>query len=110
MYMMPSRYEPCGLNQMYSLNYGTVPIVRKTGGLADTVNDYHEFNQQGNGFSFGDFTPHALYTSIQRALTLFYQKDEWMKVVERGMTEDFSWQKSARKYIEVYKKAKSKRG
>jgi len=110
MYMMPSRYEPCGLNQMYSLNYGTVPIVRKSGGLADTVNDYHEFNQQGNGFSFGDFTPYALYTSIQRALTLFYQKAEWMKVVERGMTEDFSWQKSARKYIEVYKKAKSKRG
>ncbi len=110
MYMMPSRYEPCGLNQMYSLNYGTVPIVRKTGGLADTVNDYHEFHQQGNGFSFGDFTPYALYTSIQRALTLFYQKEEWMRVVERGMTEDFSWQKSARRYIEVYKKAKSKRG
>jgi starch synthase len=110
MYLMPSRYEPCGLNQMYSLNYGTVPIVRKTGGLVDTVNDYYEFNQQGNGFSFRDFTPYALYTSIQRALTLFYQKEEWMKVVERGMMEDFSWRKSARKYIEVYKKAKSKRG
>jgi starch synthase len=110
MYLMPSRYEPCGLNQMYSLNYGTVPIVRKTGGLADTVRDYHEHDQQGNGFSFWDYTPYALFTSIQRAVALFYQKNEWMEVVKRGMSEDFSWQKSARKYIEVYKKAKSKRG
>jgi len=110
MYLMPSSYEPCGLNQMYSLAYGTVPIVRKTGGLADTVRDYHEYNQQGNGFSFWDYTPYALFTSIQRALALFYQKDAWLEVVQRGMSEDFSWQKSARKYIEVYKKAKSKRG
>ncbi len=110
MYLMPSRYEPCGLNQMYSLNYGTVPIVRKTGGLADTVNDYHESNEQGNGFSFWDFTPYALFTSIYRAAALFPQKDVWMELVKRGMTEDFSWQKSARKYMEVYKKAKNKRG
>jgi len=110
MYLMPSSYEPCGLNQMYSLNYGTVPIVRKTGGLADTVRDYHEHTQQGNGFSFWDYTPYALFTSIQRALALFYQKDAWLEVVERGMSEDFSWQHSARKYLEVYKKAKSKRG
>jgi starch synthase len=110
MYLMPSRYEPCGLNQMYSLNYGTVPIVRKTGGLADTVRDYHEFDQQGNGFSFWDFTPYALYTSVHRALELFHQKDVWMEIVKRGMSEDFSWQQSARKYMEVYRRAKSKRG
>lgn len=110
MYLMPSRYEPCGLNQMYSLNYGTVPIVRKTGGLADTVRDYHEHNEAGNGFSFWDYTPYALFTSIQRALALFYQKEGWLEVVKRGMSEDFSWQKSARKYMEVYQKAKSKQG
>ena len=110
MYLMPSRYEPCGLNQMYSLTYGTVPIVRKTGGLADTVRDYHESEQQGNGFSFWDYTPYALFTSVQRALALFYQKAAWMEVVKRGMEEDFSWQHSARQYIEVYKRAKSKRG
>jgi starch synthase len=110
MYLMPSRYEPCGLNQMYSLNYGTVPIVRKTGGLADTVHDYHESEQQGNGFSFWDYTPYALFTSVQRALALYYQKAAWREVVQRGMEEDFSWQHSARQYIEVYKRAKSKRG
>ncbi len=110
MYLMPSRYEPCGLNQMYSLNYGTVPIVRRTGGLADTVRDYHEFNGQGNGFSFWDFTPYALYTSVYRALELFHQKNIWLEIVKRGMSEDFSWQKSARKYMEVYRRAKSKRG
>ncbi len=109
MYLMPSRYEPCGLNQMYSLNYGTVPIVRKTGGLADTVRDYYEFNKQGNGFSFWDFTPYALFTSINRALELFHQKGVWMEIVKRGMSEDFSWQHSARKYLEVYRRAKSKR-
>ncbi len=110
MYLMPSRYEPCGLNQMYSLNYGTVPIVRKTGGLADTVRDYHEFNGEGNGFSFWDFTPYALYTSVYRALELFHEKNIWMEIVKRGMSEDFSWQRSARKYMEVYHRAKSKRG
>ncbi len=110
MYLMPSRYEPCGLNQMYSLNYGTVPIVRKTGGLADTVKDYHEFDQQSNGFSFLDFTPYALYTSVYRAVELFHQKDVWMEIVKRGMAEDFSWQHSARRYLEVYRRAKSKRG
>jgi starch synthase len=110
MYLMPSRYEPCGLNQMYSLNYGTVPIVRKTGGLADTVRDYHEYNGQGNGFSFWDFTPYALYTSVFRAAALFQQKALWMELVKRGMSEDFSWQKSARKYLEVYRRAKIKRG
>jgi len=103
--LMPSRYEPCGLNQMYSLNYGTVPVVRKTGGLADTVFDYHEFNMEGNGFSFKDFDPYALYTTLRRALDIFYIKDEWMKIVERGMKADFSWDASAKKYAGLYKKA-----
>ncbi len=110
MFLMPSRYEPCGLNQMYSLNYGTVPIVRKTGGLADTVHDYHEYNGEGNGFSFYDFTPYALWSTIERALTMFHQKDAWLEIVRRGMAEDFSWKVSAQKYLEVYKRAKMRRG
>ena len=101
-FLMPSRYEPCGLNQMYSLRYGTVPVVRKTGGLADTVQDYHEHNQQGNGFSFYDFTPYALYTSILRAVNLFHDADAWQRVQRRGMEGDFSWQASAEQYLQVY--------
>ena len=106
MFLMPSLYEPCGLNQMYSLNYGTVPIVRKTGGLADTVNDYHKYNEKGNGFSFNDFTPFALYMTIERALAMFKKKQIWMKIMERGMKEDFSWDSSAKRYIELYELAK----
>jgi len=109
MFLMPSRYEPCGLNQMYSLNYGTVPIVRRTGGLADTVHDYHEFNGEGNGFSFFDFTPYALWTSIERALEFFHQKNIWREIIQRGMSADFSWEASAKKYLEVYTRAKMRR-
>ena len=86
---MPSHYEPCGLNQMYSLNYGTVPIVRKTGGLADTVKDYHEFDEMGNGFSFKDYTSYALYSTIERALNIFKEKKLWKEIMQRGMKEDF---------------------
>ncbi len=110
MFIMPSRYEPCGLNQMYCLNYGTVPIVRRTGGLADTVQDYYEFHGEGNGFSFYDFTAHALWTSMQRALNLFPQTEVWQKIMRRGMRADFSWNHSARQYLEVYQRAQSKRG
>lgn len=109
MFIMPSRYEPCGLNQMYSLKYGTVPIVRKTGGLADTVHDYHEFHSQGNGFSFVDFTPFALFTSISRALTIFRDKPKWREIQKRGMTADFSWDASARRYMDIYKWAIDRR-
>ena len=110
MYLMPSRYEPCGLNQMYSLNYGTVPIVRKTGGLADTVMDYHEFDGQGNGFSFQDYTSYALGTSVQRAVSLYHNKGEWMRIVGRGMKADFSWRHSAGQYVQAYKRAQAMRG
>lgn len=108
-FLMPSRYEPCGLNQMYSLNYGTVPIVRKTGGLADTVKDYHEFNETGNGFSFKDYTPQALYSTMLRALTMYEDKKVWKQIQLRGMKEDFSWKHSADLYIELYGKAIAKR-
>ncbi|HEX9652468.1 MAG TPA: glycosyltransferase, partial [bacterium] len=108
MFLMPSRYEPCGLNQMFSLNYGTVPIVRKTGGLADTVKDYHEYYQRGNGFSFSNFSGEALYLTVRRALDLFRDKKIWRSMMRRGMREDFSWSASAKRYIELYEKAKER--
>ncbi len=100
--LMPSRYEPCGLNQMYALKYGTVPIVRKTGGLADTVLDNDEFSGTGNGFTFEIFSSEALLDAIGRAYELYKDKNEWDKVMRRGMREDFSWNRSAIKYIEIY--------
>jgi starch synthase len=114
MFLMPSRYEPCGLNQIYSLKYGTVPIVRKTGGLADTVKDWdeekHHGFDHGNGFSFYDYTSFALYSSVERAVNVFRHKDIWKKIQLNGMNLDFSWEKSAEKYMELYKMAKEKRG
>jgi starch synthase len=114
MFLMPSRYEPCGLNQMYSLRYGTVPIVRKTGGLADTVQDWHEFEAQGmeigNGFSFNDASGYALSTSVARALSLFKNKQLWHKIQMNGMKRDFSWNASARKYVTLYERAMKMRG
>ncbi|MBT8401910.1 MAG: glycogen synthase GlgA [Rhodothermia bacterium] len=109
MFIMPSRYEPCGLNQMYSLRYGTVPIVRKTGGLADTVHDFHEFHTKGNGFSFVDFSPFALYTTISRAINLFRKTESWRSVQERGMSQDFSWDASAQRYLDLYEWAIERR-
>ncbi len=106
MFLMPSRYEPCGLNQMYSLNYGTIPIVRHTGGLADTVVDYSTDPQRGTGFSFYDYHPEALLDAIRRALALYHEPEKWRQVMLRGMSADFSWKKSARKYVELYHTAK----
>lgn len=103
MFLMPSHYEPCGLNQMYSLNYGTIPIVRKTGGLADTVKDYHEFDEKGNGFSFEESSPSALYSAIERAVFMFKEKKIWKQIMQRGMKEDFSWKHSADEYIKLYR-------
>ena len=105
MFVMPSRFEPCGLNQMYSLLYGTVPIVRKTGGLADTVIDADQFPERGNGFVFEEYKPEALFGAIQRALNAFADKERWRSIMLRGMKEDFSWERSARKYLELYDKA-----
>ena len=103
MFLMPSKYEPCGLNQMYSLNYGTIPIVRKTGGLADTVRDYDDYQENANGFSFDDFDSLELFLTLMRAKKLYRNKGEWNKLMLRGMGEDFSWDKSAEKYFQVYK-------
>ncbi|NUN69493.1 MAG: glycogen synthase [Bacteroidetes bacterium] len=109
MFLMPSRYEPCGLNQMYSLRYGTVPIVRKTGGLADTVHDWHEYQylgkDGGNGFSFNDANGAALLATVKRAIDSFHLPDEWAAIQRNGMREDCSWQHSAGEYIRLYERA-----
>ncbi len=112
-FLMPSRFEPCGLNQMYSLRYGTVPVVRKTGGLADTVQDWNEFLEHGKeigtGYSFVEYSSIALLLSVQRAIHDFHLKDVWKKIQLNGMKKDFSWQKSAEKYIQIYNHAIRKR-
>ena len=100
MFLMPSRFEPCGLNQMYSLRYGTVPIVRATGGLADTVQDASE--PDGNGIRFTDYTPAALVEAVKRALELFRNPKRWKQLQQAGMRRDFSWDASAREYVKVY--------
>jgi len=114
MFLMPSLYEPCGLNQIYSLKYGTVPIVKKTGGLADTVHDWDELNcfglDSGNGFTFNDHLGIALSTSVKRALDNFHIKKNWKKIQQNGMSKDYSWIHSALQYVELYKLAKNKRG
>ena len=102
MFVMPSRYEPCGLNQMYSLTYGTVPIVRATGGLADTVEDFHEYHGEGNGFSFYDYQGYALHDAIERALGVFQDQAAWRALMRRGMQQDFSWRRSAERYLDLY--------
>jgi len=103
MFLMPSRFEPCGLNQMYSLRYGTVPIVRSTGGLADTVK--HVSEPDGNGFKFSGYAPADLVSTVRQAVELFRNRVEWGKIQQNGMKLDFSWDASAREYVKVYEGA-----
>ncbi len=106
MFLMPSKYEPCGLNQIYSLKYGTVPIVRKTGGLADTVRDWDFYKdlglEIGNGFVFDDYSPYSMISTILRAIEKFSNKKLWRQIQLNGMKEDFSWTLSAQKYFNLY--------
>lgn len=102
-FLMPSLFEPCGLSQLMSLRYGTVPIVRETGGLKDTVEPYNEFESTGTGFSFTNYSSDELLTTIYYAERIFYDKKrEWNKIVDRAMAADFSWNVSAGKYQEMY--------
>ncbi len=110
MFLMPSRFEPCGLGQIISLRYGTIPIVRATGGLAETIIDYNADTKRGNGFSFSNFSSDEMLDAIDRAITVYKEKpDEWDKLVVRAMKSDFSWNKSATKYVEMYIDAVNKR-
>ncbi len=103
-FLMPSRYEPCGLNQIYSLKYGTVPVVRKTGGLADTVRLYDWKTQKGTGFVFEHYTPDSLFWALEYAVTTFANKKAWRKIQIEGMKEDFSWDKQVKEYVRLYQK------
>jgi len=108
MFMIPSRYEPCGLTQMISLRYGTVPLGRKTGGLADTIVDYDADRRNSNGFLFKNYTPAEFENTIYRAIEVYNDKREWQALQKRGMECDFSWKASAEKYVELYRLAKGK--
>jgi len=105
MFLMPSRFEPCGLGQMIAMRYGSVPIVRETGGLADTVEDFDPRTGEGNGFVFRAYDRWALFAAIVRALENYKYKETWRRLQVRGMSADFSWERSARKYIELYRRA-----
>jgi starch synthase len=103
MFLMPSWYEPCGLNQMYSLRYGTVPVVRGTGGLADTVIDIDAAPDRGTGFTFRDYTADGLVWAVDRAIAAFHDTGRWRTIQRNGMKQDFSWDVSAREYVKVYR-------
>jgi starch synthase len=104
MFLMPSRYEPCGLNQMYSLRYGTVPVVRATGGLADSVQHFDASNGTGTGVVFHDFDANGLIWALNTALDLYANKHAWRQVVFNGMQKDYSWNEQGKIYIDRFKK------
>lgn len=101
-FVMPSRYEPCGLGQMIAMRYGTIPVARKTGGLADTIEDYNPLINIGTGFLFEELSLDAMLCSIRLAISAFSCKDRWIGLIKRAMEKDFSWKRSAMEYIELY--------
>jgi starch synthase len=109
-FLMPSRYEPCGLGQLIALRYGAVPVVRRTGGLADTVSEFDPARRTGTGFLFDAFSAEALLEAVHRAAVTYHQPQPWKALVRNGMAEDFSWDASAREYVTLYRKALKARG
>jgi starch synthase len=107
-FLMPSRFEPCGLNQMYSMRYGTVPVVRATGGLRDTVRDYNADAETGTGFTFRPYTAPALLEAMGRAHAAFANSNQWRRLQRAGMEQDFSWDRSAREYVKLYESARGR--
>jgi starch synthase len=105
MFLMPSLYEPCGLTQMFSLKYGTIPIVRATGGLQDTVIDPNEAHSPGTGFKFDRFHKDDLIAAVRRAIEAFRNRKIWQAMMRKAMAQDFSWEHSAKEYIDVFEKA-----
>ncbi len=104
MYIMPSQFEPCGLSQMIAMRYGTIPIVRETGGLRDSVLPYNWYTDDGNGFSFHDYNAHDMLHVMEQAVGYWYDHpDVWHRLMVRAMRTDFSWAASARKYLELYR-------
>jgi starch synthase len=109
-FLMPSHFEPCGLGQLIALRYGSVPVVRKTGGLSDTVVDEKLNGKEQTGFVFSEYTPAALLEALLRAIEAYRDRESWKKIMRCGMTRDFSWKQSALKYEELYRRAVQKKG
>lgn len=109
MYLMPSLFEPCGLSQLLALRYRTVPIVRETGGLVDTVRPYNEYTGEGNGFSFSSYNAHDMLYTIRRALALYRDEQTWKSIVLNGTRDDYSWSRSAKAYLAIYEQLAPKR-
>jgi starch synthase len=105
-FMMPSIFEPCGLNQMYSLRYGTVPVVHGVGGLDDTIRPYTARARRANGFKFREATGEALLRTVRQAVRLYENRPVWESLMRQGMTEDHSWETSAKEYVKVYRRAR----
>jgi starch synthase len=108
MFLMPSRYEPCGLNQMYSMRYGTVPIVHAVGGLADTVEEFDVLTRRGTGFTFQGYEPAEMLGALRRALAIHRQPELWQAIQGNGMRRDFSWRASADGYDQLYADARAR--
>jgi len=109
MFLMPSKYEPCGLNQIYSLKYGTIPIVRATGGLDDTIEPWDARTGRGTGFKFAEYSGEALLLTIKQAVQAFRDQSSWQTLMRNGMNKDFSWNASAKEYVRVYDRARQAR-
>jgi starch synthase len=103
--LIPSRYEPCGLNQLYSFRYGSVPVARATGGLRETVKPFNAKTLKGNGFVFSEYSSEALVEAIKRALRCYNKPKMWKRVMQNGLTEDFSWEQAAKKYVKLYERS-----
>lgn len=102
-FLMPSRYEPCGLGQMIAMRYGTIPVARKTGGIADTIEDYDPLKESGTGFLFRDYNSHSLICSIKLSIATYSCREKWLRLVKEAMKRDFSWRKSANEYLRLYR-------
>jgi starch synthase len=108
-FLMPSHYEPCGLNQIYSLRYGTVPVVRATGGLDDTIEPFDAASGRGTGFKFEEYTGEALLGAVRQALVAYRDDGAWRRLQTNGMAKDFSWRASAGEYAHLYQQARAAR-
>jgi starch synthase len=104
MFLMPSRYEPCGLNQLFGMKYGTLPIVRRTGGLADSVTPVDETTGEGTGFVFEHFTADGLRWAVARAMRVWNNQELWQRLMQNAMSRNFSWDAQALPYVELYRK------
>ena len=108
-FLMPSLYEPCGLDQLCCLRYGTIPVVRATGGLDETIQEYAPGSGQGNGFKFTGYTPAELLGAVQRTLALYQDQNAWQALMRQNMALDFSWDAVVPQYVELYQRAQAKR-